>query len=131
MLFALPCYQFPYIVMNRCFYLDFPRRRASLHDEPRELYISGCVLHGLICWSYYFWFNGYFWVPLALGRCHAMVGGPLKSPHELLWVSDPRGGSPPTNILPPPKIFLNPLENCYPSRPTSKKNIALAFLKAA
>ena len=57
--------------------------------------------------------------------------GTLKSPpHKLLEMSDPGGGSPPAKNLPPPGIFLNSNENSCPPRPTSKKNIALAFLKA-
>jgi hypothetical protein len=46
-------------------------------------------------------------------------------------MSDPGGGSPPAKFLPLPGIFSNPPENSYPLSKNKKKNIALAFLKAA
>ena len=50
MLFALPCYQFPYIVMNRCLYVT--SWCDTLEATPLEVGVSSC------CWIHWNWLIG-------------------------------------------------------------------------
>jgi hypothetical protein len=62
---------------------------------------------------------------------HNMDGRTFNTPYELIGIPYSGRGSHPAKFLPPPGFFSNPPENSCPPRPKTKKNIALAYLKAA